>query len=184
MSGPFLDAMKSDQPILLIGLGNPILGDDGVGWRVVEQVERIYKAKYTNGDRPHEVTFTYLSLGGLSLMEQMDGFTSVIVVDSILTKSKPNGTIFSLPLSSLPDFSAGHTTAIHDTSLATALQVGRRMGMVLPADVWVVAVEAELVFEFSEELSPPVEAAVPKAVEIVMEILIDDLRREKIYDLT
>lgn len=176
--------MKKDQSTLLIGLGNPILGDDGVGWRIVEQVELRFNASNFNGDKPKEITCEYLSLGGLSLMERMEGHITAIVVDSIQTKTKPNGTIYSLPLSRLPDFSEGHTTAIHDTSLATALQVGKRMGMVLPEDVWVVAVEAENVYEFSEELSPPVEAAVPKAVEIVLEILVKDLRKEKIYDLT
>jgi len=184
LSGPVLKPMEKVLSTLLIGLGNPILGDDGVGWRIVEQVEKRHFSTYSNGEKPVEAAFAYLSLGGLSLMERMEGFTTAIVVDSIQTKVSPNGTIYSLPLSRLPDFSAGHTTAIHDTSLATALQVGKRMGMILPDDVWVVAVEAENVYEFSEELSPPVEAAVPKAVEIVWEILVKDLREEKIYDLT
>lgn len=121
----------------------------------------------------------YLSLGGLSLMEHMEGYSDVIVVDSILTKTRPQGTIYSLALSSLPDYSAGHTTAIHDTSLANALKVGRQMGMVLPEDVWVVAVEAAYVYDFSEELSPPVEAAVPEAVEIVLEMLVTKRLREE-----
>lgn len=171
--------MKTNQSTLLVGLGNPILGDDGVGWRIVKQVEKAYQQDRANGSNFREVDFEFLSLGGLSLMEHMEGYEDVIVVDSILTKSRPHGTIYSLPLSGLPDFSAGHTTAIHDTSLANALKVGRTMGMVLPEDVWVVAVEAEYVFDFSEELSPPVEAAVPDAVEIVLEMLRKDLRKEE-----
>ena len=131
-----------------------------------------------------EVEFDYLSLGGLSLMERMDGYKNVIVIDSIRTGSKPNGTIYSLPLSRLPDFSAGHTTAIHDTSLATALELGKRMGMVLPDDVWVVAVEAEVVFEFSEKMTHAVEVAVPIAVKLIIDLLKQDIREEKIYDLT
>lgn len=176
--------MEINQRILLIGLGNPILGDDGVGWRIVQQVEEAYPALHRDGQISTEVVFGYLSLGGLSLMEHMDGYSNVIVVDSIRTGSRPNGTIYSMPLDQLPDFSAGHTTAIHDTSLATALKVGEQMGMVLPDEVWVVAVEAEYVFDFSEELSPPVEAAVPVAAALVLEILYTDLRKEKIYDLT
>ena len=124
------------------------------------------------GARPGKVIeFEYYSLGGLSLMERMEGYKDVIVVDSILTGSHPNGTIYSVPLSRLPDFSYGHTTAVHDASLATAVGVGRTMELVLPDDVWVVAVEAEFVYDFSEELSPEVEKAVPTAVKIVREIL-------------
>lgn len=174
---------NTDKRVLVIGLGNPILGDDGVGWRIVQQVE-----SSLNGNHEFEdgrlVEFEYLSLGGLSLMERMSGYRDVLVVDSILTGSKPNGTIYSLPLSRLPNLSAGHTTAIHDASLATALDVGRTMGMVLPDDVWVVAVEAEYVYDFSEELSEPVRTAVPSAVRIVLDILNQDIREEKIYDLT
>ena len=171
--------MSTKDTTLVIGLGNPILGDDGVGWRVVEKVEA--ELQIANG---REIEFEYLSLGGLSLMERMEGYFDVIVVDSIMTGSKPNGTIFNLPLSQLPNLQSGHTTAIHDASLATALDVGRKMGLELPEEVWVVAVEAEYVYDFSEELSPEVERAVPRAVELVKEILIKDLREEKIYDIT
>ena len=113
----------------------------------------------------------------------MEGYRDVLVVDSIQTGSKPNGTIYSLPLSGLPNLSAGHTTAIHDTSLMTALSVGRQMGLELPDEVWVVAVEAEYVFDFSEDLSPEIEAAVPKAVDLVKAILTTGIREENIIDL-
>ena len=113
----------------MVGLGNPILGDDGVGWRVVEEVSAQIGVE---GRLNKAIEFEYYSLGGLSLMERMEGYKDVIVVDSILTKSHPNGTIYSVPLSGLPDFSYGHTTAIHDASLATALEMGHKMGLVLP----------------------------------------------------
>jgi hydrogenase maturation protease len=172
--------MPKKKTTLLIGLGNPILGDDGIGWQVVQHAEQLIAKRPKNVQENHKIDVLYLTLGGLSLMEHMEGYKDVIVVDSILTKNHPNGTIYSLPLSRLPDFSSGHSTAIHDTSLATALEVGRKMSLELPEDVWVVAVEAEYVFDFSEELSPPVEAALPGAVDVLMEILIEDLREEKI----
>lgn len=172
--------MQERKTTLLIGLGNPILGDDGIGWRVVEKAEILLDQRTPDEKKQHTIDVLYLSLGGLSLMEHMEGYTDVVVVDSILTKDHPNGTIFSLPLSGLPDFSSGHSTAIHDTSLATALTVGRKMQMELPEDVWVVAVQAEYVFDFSEELSPPVAAALPGAVNVLMEVLTKDLREEKI----
>jgi hydrogenase maturation protease len=168
------------KPTLLIGLGNPILGDDGIGWKVVEQAEALLAGRSESEREQHPVDVLYLSLGGLSLMEHMEGYQDVVVVDSILAKNKPNGTVYSLPLSGLPDFSSGHSTAIHDTSLATALTVGRKMEMELPEDVWVVAVAAEYVFDFTEELSPLVEAALPTAVEVLMDVLHKDVREQKI----
>jgi hydrogenase maturation protease len=151
---------------LVIGLGNPILGDDGVGWRVIEQVAR------ATVDRS-DVEVDCVALGGLSLMERLTGCERVILVDSIFTGEKPIGTISLFLLNELPDLSSGHTTAVHDTSLRNALKVGRSMDIPLPLDedVLIVSIEAENVYDFSETLSPPVEAAVPHAVEAVLQLI-------------
>jgi hydrogenase maturation protease len=151
---------------LVIGLGNPILGDDGVGWRVVEEIAR----KTANRN---DVEVDTVSLGGLSLMERLTGYERVILVDSLSSGEKPIGTVSLFLLTELPDLSSGHTTAVHDTSLSNALKVGRSMDIPLPGDenVHIVAIEAENVYDFSETLSPPVEAAVPHAVEAVLQLI-------------
>ena len=59
-------------------------------------------------------------------------------------------------------------TAAHDTSLQTALQLGRTMGASLPDDIRIVGIEAERVYDFSEELSPEIAAAVPQALRLVL----------------
>lgn len=151
---------------LIIGLGNPILGDDGVGWSVVEEV-----AKKTNGNLDIEVD--YASLGGLSLMERLTGSERVILVDSIFTGKKPVGTVSQFTLTDLPDLSAGHSASAHDTSLRNALNVGRSMHIDLPKNenILIIAIEAKAVYDFSQELSPAVAEAVPQAVRIVTDLL-------------
>ena len=152
--------------ILVIGLGNPILGDDGAGWRVAEEIAR------ETANNP-EIEADCASLGGLSLMERLTGSEHVILVDTIYTGKKTIGTVSVFPLSELPDMSAGHTTAVHDTSLRNALSVGRSMNIPLPSDqdVLIVAIEAENVFDFSETLSSQVETAVPHAVKAVLQLI-------------
>jgi hydrogenase maturation protease len=151
---------------LVIGLGNPILGDDGVGWRVAEEIARI------TADQP-DVEVDCVALGGLSLMERLTGYEHVILVDSIFTGMKPLGTVSTFRLTELPDQTSGHTTAVHDTSLRTALKVGRSMDIPLPIDedVLIVSIEAEDVYDFSETLSLPVETAVPEAVKAVLQLI-------------
>jgi hydrogenase maturation protease len=151
---------------LVIGLGNPILGDDGVGWRVVEEIAR----KTT--DRS-DVEVDTASLGGLSLMERLTGYEHVILVDSYFSGEKAIGSVSLFLLTELPDLSSGHTTAVHDTSLRNALNVGRSMNIPLPRDedVHIIAIEAENVYDFSETLSPAVETAVPHAVEVVLQLI-------------
>jgi hydrogenase maturation protease len=76
-------------------------------------------------------------------------------------------------LDELPDLSAGHSASAHDTSLRNALQVGRDMHVPLPEDenVIIITVEAEAVYDFSQELSPAVAAAVPLALQQVLDLL-------------
>ena len=159
---------------LIIGLGNPILGDDGVGWRVIEKLSAQCgvplgeEGQMLNAKR---LTFDCASLGGLSLMERMVGYQRAILVDSMETGQSPEGSVQVIPLESLPNPSAGHSASAHDTSLITALATGRKMGLELPESVQVVAVEAKNVYDFSEELSPRIALAVPVAVQAVLDEL-------------
>ena len=149
---------------LILGLGNPMLGDDGVGWRVAEVcATRLRGAAHVEVD--------CLATGGLSLMEHMIGYDRAILIDAITTGDQPDGAVYRFRMEELPNAYAGHTGSAHDTSLQTALQLGDRMGAPLPASVMVVAIEAQRVYDFSETLSPAIAAAVPRAVEMVMQIL-------------
>jgi hydrogenase maturation protease len=152
----------SAAKILVIGLGNPILGDDGVGWVVAREVE----------SRLQKVEVDYLSLGGLSLMERLVGYEKVILIDSLTTGIHPLGEVLAFTLDDLPDLTSGHTTAPHDTSLKTALATGRQLGAALPndKDVHVVAVESPHVYEIHEGLTPAVADAVPAAVQKVLDL--------------
>jgi len=165
---------------LVVGLGNPILGDDGVGWRVAEEVKRLIadgEWQMANGDAPSAISHQpsaievdCFALGGLSLMERLVGYDRAIIVDAVTT-GQPPGTVSRFRLDELPDFSTAHTSAAHDTSLQNALRVGRTMGAHLPNEILVVGIEAQSVYDFSEILSPPVAEAVPVAARLVLELL-------------
>ncbi len=160
---------------LIIGLGNPILGDDGVGWVVAELVNKLLNEGTKATEASSKVEVDFVSLGGLSLMERLTDADRAILIDSIFTGQKPIGTVWMFSLDSLPDLSAGHSASAHDTSLKNALKVGREMNVPLPEDrnVIVVAIEAKSVYDFSQELSPPVAEAVPQAVRMVLGLLSD-----------
>ena len=170
--------MSKEDAILIIGLGNPILGDDGIGWVIAEELEK--QVKKSPELFNEEFIFKFLSLGGLSLMENLEGFSKVFLIDSIHSGSYPKGTILSLPLSSLPNLSSGHSTAVHDTSLATALEVGRMMNIVLPNEIWVIAIETEEVYTFSEDISAELTEAIPKAMEIIKSIFVTGILQEQV----
>jgi hydrogenase maturation protease len=157
---------------IVIGLGNPILGDDGVGWHVAEEV----KHKLSSPPPPHlevdgdRVDVDCYSLGGISLMEHLIGYERVILIDALISEDDP-GSITVTKLNELPDYSAFHITSIHDTSLQNAIKLGKSLGAKLPDDVTVVGISAKHVYDFSEELSPSVSKSVSKATDIVINLL-------------
>lgn len=160
-------ATSRNGSCLVIGLGNPILGDDGVGWRVAEYVS----GQLSELQVDNSIEIDYLSLGGLSLMERMVGYSSVILIDAMTSHQVPVGTVSSFKLDELPNRALGHLCSSHDTTLQNALEIGRKMGAELPGNIQVVSIEAQQVFDFSETLSAQVQAAVPKAAELVFELL-------------
>jgi Ni,Fe-hydrogenase maturation factor len=85
---------------------------------------------------------------------------------------------------SLQEHSAKHTTSAHDTSLQNALKVDQEMGFNGPEEVWVVAIEARLMAEFSERLSAPVEAAVLRTADAVLKLLRNAAGEVDDHDLT
>ena len=152
---------------IVVGLGNPILGDDGVGWKVADEVMR-----HLPEDAPVDVTC--LSVGGISLMEHLIGYDHAIIIDAFATDT-PVGSISVLRLDQLPNYSAFHTTSSHDTSLQNAMELGRSMGAHLPDDVMIVGIATRKVFDFSEDLSPPVARVVHSVGTIVLDMLKENI---------
>jgi hydrogenase maturation protease len=156
-----------DMKTLIIGLGNPILGNDGAGWAVAEMVEEKLAVLLP------DVRVDRLALAGISLMEQMIGFERVILIDSLNTGKYSQGQVVSFTLDCLEDLTYGHSASAHDLSLKKALALGRNMAINLPddRDVSVVAIEARRVYDFGIGLSPEIESAVPLAAYMVYQTL-------------
>lgn len=150
---------------IVIGLGNPILGDDGVGWKVAEEIIKLELSK------SNLIEVDCLSVGGLTLMEHMVGYNRAILIDAIQTGKNPPGTVIQIRLEDMPEQIAGHTASAHDVNLHTAIQLGHEMGAQLPEQIFIVGIEAQRVYDISEELSPPLLAAVPNAVQCVCKLL-------------
>jgi hydrogenase maturation protease len=143
---------------LVLGLGNPILTDDGVGVRVAEKVCASLPV------RTH-IDVAEVSVGGLALMEAMIGYDRVLLIDAIQANGDPAGSVHRMTLDDLRDISpTQHSSSPHDTNLITALEMGRCMGMTLPSDIVIYAISVENISDFGDGLTPAVAASVPKVV--------------------
>ena len=149
---------------LVAGLGNPILGDDGVGWVVADCVTQLLYKSDT------QITVENFALSGLSLMEQLLGYDRIVLIDSIQTGHNPVGTVIHFSLDEMTDPTLGHSTSVHDLSLKNALILGRQLNAKLPEDknITIVAIETKNVNIFSETLSEEVAESVETAVNVVL----------------
>jgi hydrogenase maturation protease len=146
---------------LVIGIGSTLISDDGIGVRVIEEIERM-------GLQDTDVEEA--SVSGLDLIEMMLDHKRVVVVDAITTGVNPPGTI--TVLRPIDISSTVHGTNPHDTNVATALELGRTLESErFPKDILFVAIEAENTVDISEEMTPEVKRALPKAVKKVLELL-------------
>ena len=154
---------------LVLGLGNPLIADDSVGLKVAAVLKPLL------ADRTDvEVGEDYW--GGLRLMERLVGFDCAVVVDAICTDATP-GTIHRLTPDSIP---TQKSNSAHDMTLPMALTLGRGADAHLPTDenIRLIGIEAEDVLTFAEQCTPAVEAAIPQAVQAVLEEL-EALPKEK-----
>ena len=148
---------------LVLGMGNTILCDDGIGIYVTQAAaERCQR---------DDVDFIEASVGGLRLLDVIGGYERIIMVDAIQTPDGKPGDVYRLHPNDVR--ASMHSGSTHDLSLPGALALGRGMGMTLPKDedFVIVAIEVEDVLTFGEECTPTVEAAIPQAVEAVLEEL-------------
>jgi hydrogenase maturation protease len=146
---------------LVLGLGNPILTDDGVGIHVVR--EAAARCCQREG-----LAFAEASVGGLRLLDVLAGYERVIMVDAIQTRDGTPGQVHRLHVNDL--IASRHSDSTHDLSLPGALELGRSLGTKLPGDddFVILAVEAKDVLTFGEECTPAVAAAIPHVVQMVL----------------
>jgi len=143
---------------LVLGLGNPILGDDSVGLRVTRALEGVLNKE--------QVTIMEASLAGLNLLELLVDFKKAIIIDAIQTGEGKVGQVYRLEPEAFN--ATRHTASPHDVNFATALELGNRLGLALPQQIVIFAIEVENVTSFSEKCTPEVERAIPVVADMVM----------------
>jgi hydrogenase maturation protease len=149
---------KKKPKTLILGLGNPILCDDGVGPAVARELEKRLE--------PQEATVIEASLGGLNLLDLLIGYERAIIIDAIKTEGGQAGQIHRLDPSSLR--TTRYTASVHDVDLVTALGLGKKLKMAMPSKIDIFAIEVTDTENFSEECTPAVAAAIPVCTKMIL----------------
>jgi len=146
---------------LVIGVGNPIRGDDGVGLVVAEMVSQ----------RLHGVAdFLPFSGSGLDLLSYLKGYNTVVLIDSIVSEQVSVGTCCELELP--PGSPIGDAIlSSHNTSILDSFEIGRQLGITVPAKVRIFGIGIEKAESFRSELSDRIRENIPTIVDEITEDL-------------
>lgn len=156
---------------LIVGFGNPLRGDDGVGLAALRELE--------GAALPEGVRCADVGIGGMALVHELQsGWDRLVILDAVQRGGQP-GTIYVLT-PTFPDLAGLSADAkrelLVDAHMAepyNAMLLADALG-VLPAEIHVVGVEAPETEELTMELSAAVQRAVPLAARRALELATGD----------
>lgn len=161
------------ERIVVLGVGNILLRDEGVGVRVVEELQRRYSF-------PENIRLVDGGTQGLWLMSTIQEADRLIVVDAILGRGEP-GTLYRLERDDLPKGLRAKQSA-HDSDLVEALNLCTLLESD-PKSVVVVGVEPENIQPFGLEMTDAVAGKVDDLIDMVLgELRLLGVEPEKKFD--
>ncbi len=151
-----MSAANNPRPILILGIGNILLRDEGVGVRVIEQMQKI--------PLPDDVELIDGGTAGADLLDVLADRRKVIVIDAIQADCEP-GTVLRFTADELtqPDRVG---MSLHELGLGQALTMTRQLGCE-PKEVVVFGIKPRDI-SCGLELSEDITASLPKVVELVL----------------
>ena len=149
-----------NHSILVLGLGNDILGDDGVGLLAARELKKQIE------NLPLDVSET--ALAGFELLDMLQGYEKVLILDAVVTKKHQPGTVLEL---SAEQFK--HATAVspHYGGLPEVLKLAEKLQIKFPTDIRILAVEIEPPYQLREGLSSVIQSSISDLIQRAKEIL-------------
>lgn len=145
--------------ILLLGIGNDILKDDGIGPWICNQLQK---------ELIHpQIHFENLNLGGLEVLEYIKDYQYVYIFDAIKTPEGQVGDVFLLNREVFRE--TCHLSNLHDVGFLTALDLAEELDMTLPDEIRIAAVEIREDLEFGTEFTPELQEKTGEIMEIIRE---------------
>lgn len=147
--------------IAVLGLGNPVVGDDRVGLAVAREVTRCLAAAPLPG-----VEVLESSRGGLELLDLLSGFDRAILVDCIARDPACPGRIHWFGVRDICQ--TARFPGAHELGVGEVICLAERLGIPMPERVEIVGIEGVSTAVLSEEMSPEVENAVAVAAREIL----------------
>lgn len=150
--------MNSNNKILILGIGNVLMGDEGVGVHAIKELEK--------ETFPPNVTLLDGGTGGFHLLEYLQEYPRIIMIDATMD-GKPAGTLSLIEPKFATDFPK--SLSAHDIGLRDLIESTAVLGE-LPK-MYLITVTIDSIQSMQMELSPEIEKQIPAVVERVKEVL-------------
>ena len=156
-------SVEPRAPVLVLGLGNLLLGDDAVGLRLLEMLQ-------CDPAVGPGVEFIDGGTQGLALLPYLEGRRALLVLDAVGLGAVP-GTVHMMGRGQIETFRARRAGSAHEGNALELLATARMLGD-LPDDVTIAGIEPAEV-STGIGLSDEVQAAVPEAFESARKVLLE-----------
>lgn len=137
---------------LVLGLGNELLGDDGIG---------ILAARELTREISEDADVVESSLHGMALIDVLAGYEKAIIIDAIQTGDCPPGTITEMTPG---DFRVVYSPSPHYTGLPEMIQLARELKIKFPGEIRILTVEIANSLTLGDRLSPAVADSIPEVL--------------------
>jgi len=152
-----MDEDVVEDGVLVLGVGNILLKDEGVGVKVVERM----REEYDFGD---DVVFYDGATAGLDLMPVMSRYRHIIIVDTV-DAGEPPGTIYRFRVDDI-DAKVPYKTSLHQIGMVEVFAVSEALGRKL--DGVIIGVQPADMSSWGLDLTPEIEAKIPDIIERVL----------------
>ncbi len=152
----YFEKDKSDS-ILLLGVGNYLMGDEGVGVHLIQEMAKL--------DRPEKLDILDGGTGGFLLLNCFEAYKTIIFVDATMD-GKPEGTVSLIRPKFASDFPSA--LSVHDVGLKDMIEAVYLMET--KPDLWLFTVSIQEIVPMTIALSPKVRQAIPEIIEQIFDL--------------
>lgn len=152
---------KGKAPVVVVGVGNILCSDEGVGVHVVNKLKQTAL--------PPDVEVFDCGTSGIAVLEALDGAEKAVIIDAVLTGGKP-GTVHRFTVEDILAMESGlfKMVSLHQFDLIATLKLAQLSGAYrMPREIVVIGVEAKSL-EPGLELSEEVKRSLPRVIEAVL----------------
>jgi hydrogenase maturation protease len=149
----------SPQKIVILGVGNLLMSDEGLGVHVANELMKM--------DLPHGVSVVEGGTDGFRLIDVITSADRLIVIDAVRGGAEP-GSIYRFDINEIKSCPSGFKTSVHQIGILEVVHLSSLVGKT--PHTTVIGIEPKSL-EMGMDLSPEIKSKIPRIIELVIDEL-------------